>query len=56
LRKLASIQVIKDHKPIPNADRIETATIIDDNGFGGMVGNRVSFKAINPEFLLKWKL
>lgn len=31
-------------------------TIIDDQGFGGMVGNRVSFKAINPEFLLKWKL
>lgn len=31
-------------------------TIIDNNGFGGMVGNRVSFKAINPEFLLKWKL
>lgn len=30
--------------------------IIDHNGFPGMVGNRVSFKAINPEFLLKYKL
>lgn len=30
--------------------------IIDHNGFQGMVGNRVSFKAINPEFLLDYKL
>ncbi len=40
MRKLASIQTVNAIEPIPGAD--------------AEIGGRLSFKAINPKFLLKY--
>jgi hypothetical protein len=60
MRKLASIQIVNAVEPIPNADAIEK---IQREGvvLGSLaeeydedIGGRLSFKAINPKFLLKY--
>ena len=53
-RKLATVRVIKELRPIPGADRIECAVI---DGWEGVVfkssDGQTSFKAISNGYLLK---
>lgn len=53
-RKLASIQKIVSLKPITGADMILKAVVLGWELVVRNYYNRISFKIVNPDFLLKY--
>ena len=56
MRTLCTIDTIRNIRPIPNADSIEVVWHHDYGRTFDQLGNRSTFKAINPAYLIKHKL